>query len=187
MHLCKCLECKRGALSKCKWRVSQKHYKCSATYLSRARAFLKVVRKVKGDKKVRAPDSYFQQAHRARLRVGATLLSPSKRSLLHLCSQERLMMKKFVILDISQSLGRCALRDDGLTPTLTCGCTQIFAPYFGSCLTMQHCMTLQGMRPTDYDLQCLPATDVFRLVGNAMCIPVVGSVFAAALSLLREE
>ena len=187
VHLCKCPECKRGTLSKCKWRVSHRRYKCSVAYQSRVRAFLRVVRKVKGDKTVRAPDSYFQQAHRARLRVGAACLSPSKRSLLHLCSQERLLMKKTVIMDISQSLGRSALRDDGLTPTLSCGCTQMFAPYFGCSLTMQQCMTLQGMRPTDYDLECLPATDVFRLVGNAMCIPVVGSVFAAALSLLQEE
>ena len=29
--------------------------------------------------------------------------------------------------------------------------------------------------------------DVRGVLGNAMCIPVVGSVFAAALSLLREE
>ena len=52
---------------------------------------------------------------------------------------------------------------------------------------MQQCMMLQGMQPADYDLECVAATDTFRLVGNAMCIPVVGSVFAAALSLLREE
>ena len=187
MHFCKCEACRRGTLSKCKWRLSHARYKRSVAYRSRVRSFLKVVRKAKSGKNAEAPDSYFKQAHRARLRVGTTLSSPSRRSLLHLLSQERLLMKKSVILDISQSLGRCSLRDDGLTPTLSCGCTQMFAPYFGRSLTMTQCMSLQGMRPTDYDLECLPATDVFRLIGNAMCIPVVGSVFAAALSLLREE
>ena len=46
-------------------------------------------------------------------------------------------------------------------------------------------MVLQGMDPSAYDLNIVSETEMFRLVGNAMCVPVVGTVIAAGMQLLR--
>ena len=46
-------------------------------------------------------------------------------------------------------------------------------------------MALQGMDPEAYDVAAVTTLDLHRLAGNAMCIPVVGTLLAACLSLIR--
>ena len=94
-------------------------------------------------------------------------------------------MQPNAILDLSQSLGRNAVRDDGLVGTLSCGCSQMFAPFFGKYLIAQQCMLLQGMNPSDYTIEVVTNTELFHLIGNAMNVCVVGTVLGAALMLLK--
>ena len=136
------------------------------------------------DKTLKSPESYFLTAARKGLRVNESVTSPSKRSTLRILSQERVLMNKDVTLDLSQSLGRNALRDDGLVGALACGCQRMFAPYFGKSLSIQQCMVLQGMDPSAYEISAVSETEMFRLVGNAMCVPVVGTIMAAGTCLL---
>ena len=57
---------------------------------------------------------------------------------------------------------------------------------FFKSLSIQQCsMLLQGIDPSAYDLNIVSETEMFRLVGNAMCVPVVGTVIAAGMQFLR--
>ena len=46
-------------------------------------------------------------------------------------------------------------------------------------------MVIQGMDPSAYDIHTVSKTEMFRLVGNAMRVPVVGTTMAAGMQLLR--
>ena len=185
IHPCKCAGCDRGKTLGCKWRKNHRLHMLTKRFKLQRHRMLQATRTIHKDKTLMSPDSSFMIAARKGLRVNQSMTSPSKRSTLHILSQERVLMKKDVILDLSQSLGRNALRDDGLVGALACGCTQMFAPYFGKSLSIQQCMVLQGMDPSAYDLNIVSETEMFRLVGNAMCVPVVGTVIAAGMQLLR--
>ena len=60
----------------------------------------------------------------------------------------------------------------------------MFAPYFGKSVSIQQCMVLQGMDPSAFEINSVPETEMFRLVGNAMCVPVVGTMMAVGMQLL---
>ena len=127
-HPCKCAACHRGKTLACKWRKNHSFYMSAKKFKVRRHRLLKATRAFHKDTTLKSPESYFLTAARKGLRVNESVTSPSKRSTLHILSQERILMKKDVILDLSQSLGRNALRDDGLVGALACGCQQMFAP-----------------------------------------------------------
>jgi len=186
-HKCQCAGCDRGRTLACKWRKNHRAYMMTNRFKVQRHRLLLATRAVHKNKTLKSPEAYLVIAARKGLRVNESATSPSQRSTLHLLSQERVLMNKDVILGVSQSLGRNALRDDGLVGALACGCQQMFAPYFGKSLSIQQCMVLQGMDPSAYDLNIVSETEIFRLVGNAMCVPAVGIMMAAGMQLLRAE
>jgi hypothetical protein len=94
------------------------------------------------------------------------------------------ILSEACILDLSQSFGRNAVRKDGLVPTLATSCGRMFVPLHGKCLTAVQCLALQGHNPADYSAEAFTPLELYRLAGNAMGVPVVGTVLAAAISQL---
>ena len=89
------------------------------------------------------------------------------------------------ILDLNQSIDRVQFRKDGLAPPLATCCGYLFVPSTGTNLSPLQCMALQGFDVRRHDLTGLSGTDLCRLAGNAMSVPVIGIVCGIALSLLR--
>ena len=184
-HPCKCVLCGPKRAKACAWRKTHREYLSRPTTKVKKTKFLKVMRIAKENPKLKAVETYFSMAARKGLQVDAIITSPSKRHVLHVLSQERLLMQPNTILDLSQSLGRNSIRDDGLVATLSCGCSHMFAPFFGDYLSAKQCMLLQGMRPTDFSIEVVSTVELFQLVGNAMNVVVVGTVLGAALMLVK--
>ena len=98
-------------------------------------------------------------------------------------------MKTFAVLLLSKSLGRNAVRDDGIVSPLTHGCTALFVPSAAQVLTVPQIMCLTGLHPKAhqrcFQIQASMSTAVMDLlIANAMSLPVVGTVCAVALSML---
>jgi site-specific DNA-cytosine methylase len=91
------------------------------------------------------------------------------------------------ILDLSQSISRVGLRVDGTTPTLTSTCGRLYVPSRGVMLTPQNCLALQGIRVTEADISDFSPCELYKMAGNAMSVPVVGSVMWAAVCELKER
>jgi len=100
----------------------------------------------------------------------------ARRCTLGVLGVTRNLFNKKVILDLSQNIGRVALRDDGRTPTLTSTCGSIFVPSMGARFTPQQVLALQGIIATEEDIGNFNAAQVFKMAGNAMSVPVVGAV-----------
>lgn len=109
--------------------------------------------------------------------------SPRERDLLNIMQRQANLMSANCILDLSQSIGRSALRTDGLVPTLGTSCGRLFSPAHGTFLDPVQCLLLQGC-DIDVTENTFSKDELFSLAGNAMCVPVVGCVMAAALALL---
>lgn len=117
------------------------------------------------------------------------ITSPRERDVLNAMQEGQNMFVPDTVLDLSQSLGRNACRTDGLVPALGTGCSRMYVPASSVFLDARQCLALQG-----HDTSGLPAAtlesfsddDLRTLAGNAMCVPVVGSVVASALSLLAR-
>ena len=95
------------------------------------------------------------------------------------------LFDKCAILDLSQNIGRVALRKDGRTPTLTSTCEHLFVPSLGTKLTPQQVLALQGINVTTADISRFSAAEVFKMAGNAMSVPVVGAVVWCVVCELR--
>ena len=95
------------------------------------------------------------------------------------------LFDKCAILDLSQNIGRVALRKDGRTPTLTSTCGHLFVPSLGTKLTPQQVLALQGINVTTADISRFSAAEVFKMAGNAMSVPVVGAVVWCVVCELR--
>lgn len=110
---------------------------------------------------------------------------PRERVTLDVLQRAQNLMTENCVLDLSQSLGRNAIRKDGLVPTLATACGRLFVPLQGTCLTANQRLALQGHNPADYEVEAFTPAELFRLAGNAMGVPVVGTVLAAAISQLQ--
>ena len=88
------------------------------------------------------------------------------------------------VLDLSQSINRSSFWSDGLVPTLTTTCGSIFVPTFGAYLSGRQCLALQGLNPHVLDLTDQSEDNLHKLAGNAMSVPVIGTVIYAAVSQL---
>ena len=69
------------------------------------------------------------------------------------------------------------------------GAPQFFLPAYSKCLTVPQFLCLSGFHPVSNKKVFLIAKgvkplDMGMLIGNAMCVPVVGHVMAVALSVI---
>jgi len=117
----------------------------------------------------------------------ATVKRPRERVTLDMLQRAQNILCDTCILDLSQSFGRNAVRKDGLVPTLATSCARMFVPLHGTCLTAVQCLALQGHNPADYAVEAFTPLELYRLAGNAMGVPVVGTVLAAAISQLLPK
>ena len=102
-------------------------------------------------------------------------------------------MKPCAILQISQSVHRVQCRDDGKVPPLTCHCGSLFAPSVGRYLTPAQCFALQGWAPSVFEdvsrriVHPISPDEYYRMAGNGMSLPVVGTHIMIAVSQLRPK
>ena len=93
------------------------------------------------------------------------------------------------MLRLTKSLGRNSLRDDGVNPTLCNGSVALYLPFDAKTLSVPQLLRLTGFHPVHQEQSFAIAkemtdSDMDLLIGNAMSMPVVGSVMATALSML---
>ena len=183
-HICQCRECKKfGASAKrCKWRLNVQNFMAKAIEKKRRAQLLRQWRTIRKDAKLKASPSYFLLAAARKLKVSIT--SPRERCMLDVLSGSRNMFDNRAVLDLSQSINRSSFRCDGTVPTLTTTCGSLFVPRYGAHLSGKQCLALQGLNPHILDLTGQSADNLYKLAGNAMSVPVIGTVMYAAVSQL---
>ena len=192
MHPCKCAECGDHGVNKmkCKWRANARTFMKAASVRKKRAAYLKLWRRVKKDNKLKKVPSY---ADLARLRNIATahITRPSQRQLLDTTSQFVNLTTAKAVLNLGKSIGRAQVRTDGLVPTLGHGCTSLYFPGAGTFVTVPQLLALTGLHPKEharhFEFAKSLGNDIDIMVGNAMCVPVVGSIMGTALSMCLPD
>ena len=135
--------------------------------------------------------TYFELAERRGLATGH-IKHPAKRCMLLVASQHQNIMTKSAIMNYGKTFGRHQLRKDGLVPTLGHGCTTFFLPASAQCLTIPQLLCLSGFQPTVNEkvfklARHMKPADMGLMIGNSMCVPVVGHVIAVALGIISPK
>ena len=190
LHVCNCLQCRKfGAhKKKCLWRRTMLRHLKSAKVVIKKRAYLKQWREVKKNPQLKNAPTYFTLAKRHGLNT-TFIKKPCQICLLKVLSQTQNILHPNAVLNLGKTLGRNQFRKDGLVPTLGHGCTTMFLPGYSNFLKMPQMLCLTGLHPKSNAeefkaAQSMTAKDMDLLMGNAMCLPVVGHVMAVALSLV---
>lgn len=160
----------------CKWRTHVKQFLLKKK--ADVKKLLGAWRQVKKNPALTASPTYFELAHAKHLMVPKQVQgSPKIRSMLNAHAACQNLMTRVAVLDISQSVERCAIRVDGTVCTLTTTCGSLYAPFFGKVLSMEQCFAMQGI-----DLKLYPWSmdfteqELASMAGMAMSLPVVGTV-----------
>jgi len=190
-HRCSCKSCREeppssaGRLPSCKWR---KH---TIKYLSRTRkqmrSYTALWRKVKRSPMLKQAPTYMQLAARQRLPINDVLRTPRQREMVRALSRSQNLMHPDCVIDLSQSITwqhRC--RRDGNAPTLARS-SQLFMPWYCQKLSAKHSLALQGFNPHLADTSGVSDTQLQMMAGNAMCVPVVGTLLVAVLASLEKS
>lgn len=189
VHSCQCSSCKgSGEGLKCLWRKKHKQHMKGVAVITKRRKYLAMWRKVKKDPKLKKAPDYFQLASQKSLNTG-WITSPSRRCMLQGLSETQNLMKPHAVLKLSKTLGRNSARDDGILPTLGYGCTAMFVPSVARNLSVPQLLCLTGACPTKQQkafetAESMKVADMDLLIGNAMVLPVIGTVSAVALCML---
>ena len=101
-------------------------------------------------------------------------------------------MTNNAIVNYDKTFGRHQFRKDVLVPTLGHGCTTFFLPAYAQCLTIPQLLCLSGLHPTVNKkvfklAQNMKPADMGLMIGNSMCVPVVGHVMAVALGIISPK
>jgi site-specific DNA-cytosine methylase len=187
MHPCQCILCKKFGedKKKCVWRQHILQRVKQPLERRRTRAYLKMWRQVRKNPSLKQPPTYLQLLN-ARGRA-LTLTSPRERCMLQALGSVQNLVSENTILDISQSISRVALRSDGCVPTLTTTCGNLFVPSRAVALDHKQLLALQGICPDlAAAVECTPE-QICKMAGNAMTLPLVGTVLVAALSQLIPQ
>ena len=186
-HKCRCTICKTaGRQTKlCRWRgyTSQylrKKWRARAAYLSRWRL-------IKKSTTLKRSPTYFQLAVSNGISVDSLKkLSPRQRVMLNSFSLSQNLLGKDVIIDLAKCvLKPVTIRSDGVVPNLGKACSRLLVPSVAQLLSARHCLLLQGIDPNAVDLTDTTDDDIFRMVGSAMCLPAIGTLLIACMSVLR--
>ena len=190
LHPCKCPECEKHGekARRCVWRRTHRQHMKSAKFVLKRKAHLIAWRKVKKDQTIKRAPSYMALAQARGLDL-EVVPQRVRRDLLDICSQEGNIMSNACVLNLSKSLGRTALRKDGLVPTMGHGCSGLFLPGSAAYLNIEQLMCLTGFDPKLHKnvftaIKDQKKCDVDLLIGNAMSIPVIGIVSACSLNML---
>lgn len=187
VHPCFCQLCvKAGPAARlCKWRKHINQYMLSQK--RNRRTYLANWRKVMSDQHLKAAPSYFELARRAKIAASKKISSPRERLLLDAVSGSENLLRKSVILDLSQSIHRLVIRRDGKVPTIGKGSTRLFVTSKGVFLNHRQCLALNGLGSKTFEAQGVKPSVLHYMAGNAMCLPVVGSVLVAAGEVVRWD
>ena len=173
---------------KCLWRASINTFLKSSSCKKKQAAYLKMWRKVKKDKQLKQVPTYKELA-RIRKICTAQITSPSRRLVLHATSQYMDITMAKAVLNLGKSIGRTQVSTDGLVPALGHGCTSLYLPGFGADITMPQLLALTGLHPQEHASHIRYAvtsgSDMDIMVGNAMCLPLVGNIMAVALHMMK--
>jgi hypothetical protein len=109
------------------------------------KAHLKCWRQVKKKPALAKAPTFWEIAAKRKLLLPTFITSsPRIRNMLDAHASFRNVFSKNCVLDVSQSSDRVAMRTNGDMLTLTRTCSSIFAPYFGSTMSVAQCFALQG-------------------------------------------
>lgn len=190
IHPCKCNMChSHGEMSKkCVWRRYHRQHMKKGLFLNKRRQYLKVWRKIRNDKKLKSPPCYFDLARKKGLDT-EVVGQRRCRDVLRIYAQQGNLMSNKCVLNLSKSLGRTSLRKDGVLPTIGHGCLGCFIPSAAAFLSTSQLMCLSGFDPAEHvkifeAIETQKESDMDLLLGNAMSVPVIGSVAACALSMI---
>ena len=155
------------------------------------REYLKQWRNIKNNPQLKHIPTYFELAEQRGLDTGRIKL-PARRCMLLVMSRHQNIMTKSAIMNYGKTFGRHQFRKDGLVPTLGHGCTTFFLPAFAQCLTIPQLLCLSGFHPAVnkkvFELaQHMKPADMGLMIGNSMCVPVVGHVMALALGIIIPD
>ena len=190
VHACGCPKCKKNGVAKktCLWRRTMKGFRKSAQAITQRREYLKRWRKVRQDSKLKSVPTYFELAQ-ARGVSTDHIRQPGRRCMLIIASQHQNIMTPNAIMNYGKTFGRHQFRKDGLVPTLGHGCTTFFLPASASCLTIPQLLCLSGFHPSINKkvfqlFKDFTPADMGVLIGNSMCVPLVGHVMSIALGII---
>ena len=182
-HHCPCKGCRiQGAAAKaCRWRAHLQGVENTKRYMLKSRKYLEAVKlALKNDKLNKAP-CYFQLASCAKLAAKSVLKTPRVCTLLKHFSQIMYLMNDSVVMDVSQSVHRAGCRCDSQCPALGTSSRGIFSPARCRFLTAQQALQLQGITQDLFDIQGFADSDLRKVAGNGMAVPVLSAVMAATL------
>jgi DNA-cytosine methyltransferase len=168
IHICKCNSCLKGSSTKkCKWHATTRRFvrKKRGTI----KKFLKLLRKVK-KKVLKTAPSYWYVARARNLQVDSRIANNARiRNLLDAHAKCCNIMSSNILLDVSQSVERTGLREDGTAPTLTTTCGSLYSPCRGMCMTPRQCFALQGIPLDQVDwADDFSDRDLFTMAGMAL-------------------
>ena len=179
IHVCRCRTCRqKGAKNNCRW--AARH----------ARAW-----RAEGSVVAQGATSFLGMCAERGLDVDKTQRTPRQRNMAELVYSERLrklgqsdVFESDAVYDRSQSLGRHALRTDGLVPTITTS-SDLFVMRWGTTLSPAQLFTLMGFPFHLYE--AAGASSMYsdqvlrRFIGNTIHPAVFGVCAATLLSLMR--
>ena len=187
MHPCCCGHCKGGGRGKmrCEWRKSMKCYLHSHRIMEKRRLYLKKWRAVKQDTKLKKAPGWMDLARQRKVDT-SHMKSPSRRCMLETLSSHAHITHLCSVLNVSKTIGRTSWRKDGLVPTLGHGCLGMYVPSAAMYLEVPQLLALTGFEPEAHGAHFRLASEVAPtkmdlLIGNAMTLPVVGSVMAGVV------
>ena len=170
------------------WRQTMRRFRKSVKAVTKRREYLKQWRKIRKDSKLKSVPTYFELAKRRGLST-SFIKQPAKICMLTTLSHHENIMTPNAILNYGKTYGRHQFRMDGRVPTLGHGCLTFFVPTCATCLSIPQLLCLSGFHPKAnkniFELsEIMKKNDMGLLIGNSMCVPLVGHVMAAALGLI---
>lgn len=193
LHECGCAQCKKHgtAAKKCRWRQSMREHRKLQVFKNKKKKYIKLWRQVKNDSKLKRAPDYFELSRKKNIATSC-ISTPRKRATLRLYSECHNVMKETTVVNLAKTFGRGQFRFDGVCPTLGDSCGSFFVPSAGTYLSVEQLMCLSGFSPTHQKdlyqaVAKLSTSDAEWMIGNAMCLPAVGVVMGAALSLVRRD
>lgn len=100
--------------------------------------------------------------------------------LLEFLSASDYLLQDTVVIALSQSVSCSSIRTDGLCPTLGTG-EKVFFPARASFLSAEQALLLQGIGKDMLPREGLCDGALQHIAGNAVSVPVLAAVMAAAL------
>ncbi len=190
LHKCACNRCQKLGTKRlaCNWRACMVRHMALQSYKKKVVKHLNLWRKIRKDPKLKSSPDYFDLARKKGLST-ELLRGPRQRCILKLYNRSHNIMSKCTVLNLNKSLGHTSLRADGCVPTLGHGCGGLFVPSIARFLTAPQLMCLSGFHPALNERQFEAAMKethehITMMLGNTICLPVIGSVIACACSVV---